>query len=79
MSIALNIYTSMSALNLLSSFEVMWRELKWNGEFSPTKISVRHCSVFNPSVMSDLLKETRTIHDFKIHFRLGRETTTLRI
>lgn len=52
--------TSTNALNLLSSFEVMWRESELNGEFSPTKIRERHCSLFNPSVISGLLNKKKT-------------------
>lgn len=47
-------WTSTSALYLLSSFVVMWRASEWKGEFSPTKISVLHCSFFKDSVKSCL-------------------------
>lgn len=50
------LHTSTKALNLLSSFEVMWRASEWKGELSPTKISVRHFNLFNPSVISGLLQ-----------------------
>lgn len=33
----------------------MWIASEWKGESSPTKIRVRHCNFFNPSVMSCLL------------------------
>lgn len=48
-------YTSTNALYLLSSSVVMWMASEWKGESSPTKIRVRHCNFFNPSVMSCLL------------------------
>ena len=54
--------TSTNALNLLSSFEVMWRESELNGEFSPTKIRERHCNLFNPSVISGLLMTAKKIN-----------------
>lgn len=50
------VHTSTNALNLLSSFEVMWRASAWKGEFSPTIIRDRHFSFLSPSVMSGLLQ-----------------------
>lgn len=55
----LDMHTSTKALNLLSNFAVMCRASEWKGELSPTKISVRHLSLFKPSVMSGLLKATQ--------------------
>lgn len=54
------LHTSTKALNLRSSFEVMWRASEWKGELSPTKISVRHFRLFSPSVMSGRLQVGKT-------------------
>ena len=51
----LRYHTSTKAQYLRSSFAVMWRASVWKGDWSPTKISVRHFNVFRPSVMSGLL------------------------
>jgi len=53
--------TSTSAQCLLSSFVVIWMASSWNFEFSPTKISVRHCNFLNESVKSCLLEEGESI------------------
>lgn len=47
--------TSTKALNLLSSFVAMCTASEWKVESSPTNISDRHRSFFNPSLTSGLL------------------------
>lgn len=59
-------HTSTKALYLLSNFDIIWSASEWKGELSPTKMRVRHRSLFNPSVMSGLLQKGNQGYRFDI-------------